>query len=128
MRFLLLMLAVLLAPLQAAGESFVPVGVSDGLGNRKVYQVCQDADGYLWFYTQSSIDRYDGFEFKHYVLGREATEGEYVATQNTLTVDSEGVLHVVQTNGKVYRYNRRSDSLEPAFSIDWGHLLAVLFI
>ena len=122
-----LILLLLFAAFPAAAEHFVSKDVSDGLGNRKAYQVCQDADGYLWFYTQSSIDRYDGFEFRHYVLEPEATQGDFLATANTLVLDRDGVLHVVQTNGRVYRYNKEKDRLEPAFTDAHGHLLALLF-
>ena len=128
MKFRFLALLLLVTALPAAAGRLIDKGVADGLGNRKVYQVCQDADGYIWFYTQSSIDRYDGFEFKHYLLGPEATEGNYTATASTLVLDTRGVLHVVQTNGRVYRYCKEKDVLEEAFvSEHGGYLLAVLF-
>ena len=125
MRLLILLLSALLAPSQAAVQ-FVSLGVPEGLGNRKVYQVAQDGEGYIWFYTQNSIDRYDGFEFCHYVLGPESREGNYQATSNTLSTDIDGVVHVVQTNGRVYRYNAGSDSFEEAFSIYPTSIYAVL--
>ena len=127
MRLLLISLAVLFAPLFSATGSFASLGVSDGLGNRKVYQVRQDAAGYLWFYTQGSIDRYDGFEFRRYILPPEAVEGNFLATSNTLVIDCDGVLNVIQTNGRAYRYDKGSDAFEPAFSFSRGALFSVLF-
>lgn len=126
MRLLVLLLSAFLAPLQGAVQ-FVPLGVQDGLASRKVYQVAQDGDGYLWFYTQNSIDRYDGFEFRHYELGPESREGNYQATSNTLSTSPDGIVHVVQTNGRVYRYNRDTDSFQRAFSIFPTSLYALLF-
>lgn len=126
MRLLILLLSALLAPAQGALQ-FVPLGVQDGLASRKVYQVVQDGDGYLWFYTQNSIDRYDGFEFRHYELGPESREGNYQATSNTLATDPDGIVHVVQTNGRVYRYNKGTDSFQRAFSIFPTSLYALLF-
>lgn len=125
MRLLILLLSALLAPTQAAVQ-FVSLGVQEGLGNRKVYQVAQDGEGYIWFYTQNSIDRYDGFEFRHYVLGPESRDGNYQATANTLSTDLEGVVNVVQTNGRAYRYNSGTDSFEEAFSTYPTSLYAVL--
>ena len=126
MRLLLFLLAALLAPAQGAVQ-FVSLGVQDGLANRKVYQVAQDGEGYLWFYTQNSIDRYDGFEFRHYELGPESREGNYQATSNTVFTDSDGTVHVVQTNGRIYRYNKDTDGFERAFSIFPTSAYALLF-
>ena len=126
MRLLVFLLAALLSPSQGAVH-FVPLGVQNGLANRKVYQVTQDEDGYLWFYAQNSIERYDGFEFRHYELGAESREGDYQATSNTLSTDSDGIVHVVQTNGRVYRYNKRTDCFEQAFSVFPTSIYALLF-
>ena len=126
MRLLVILLSALLAPLHGAVQ-FVPLGVQDGLANRKVYQVVQDGDGYMWFYAQNSIERYDGFEFRHYELGPESREGNYQATANALATDQRGVVYVVQTNGRVYRYDKGTDSFERSFSIFPTSLYAVLF-
>lgn len=126
MRFLVFLLAALLSPSQEAVH-FVPLGVQNGLANRKVYQVAQDGDGYLWFYAQNSIDRYDGFEFRHYELGAGSREGNYQATSNTLSIDPDGIVHVAQTNGRVYRYDKRTDRFEQAFSVFPTNLYALLF-
>lgn len=126
MRLLVFLLAALLAPAQGAVQ-FVPLGVQDGLASRKVYQAVQDGDGYLWFYTQNSIDRYDGFEFRHYELGPESREGNFQATSNTLSLAPDGTVHVVQTNGRIYRYSKGSDSFERAFSVFPTSVYALLF-
>ena len=123
----LILLLSLLSAFPAAQGRFVPLGTSEGLGSRKVYQVAQDGDGYLWFYSQGSIDRFDGFSFRNYKLGPEATEGNYLATSNTLTVNPEGIIHVVQTNGRVYRFQKDQDAFELAFTVSHGHLYSLLF-
>lgn len=123
-----LLIALLAAAFPAAAQRFVSKDVSDGLGNRKAYQLVQDENGYIWIYTQNSIDRYDGFEFRHYILPPEATEGNYLATSNTLSLDSDGVLNVVQTNGRIYRYNIEADALEQRTVVPDVYLYCVLFI
>lgn len=123
----LLILALLVSVLPAEAQRFVPKNVSDGLGNRKAYQLAQDADGYIWIYTQGSIDRYDGFEFRHYILPPEATQGRFLATANTLCLDRDGVLNVVQTNGRIYRYRREADAMELAATLADGYLYCVLY-
>ena len=38
----------------------------DGLSNGQVNTILQDKQGYVWFGTQSGLDRYDGFRFKNF--------------------------------------------------------------
>lgn len=38
----------------------------DGLSNGQVNAILQDKQGYVWFGTQSGLDRYDGFRFKNF--------------------------------------------------------------
>ncbi len=40
--------------------------IDDGLSQNTVYKVFQDSRGYLWLGTQGGLDRYNGYEFKHY--------------------------------------------------------------
>lgn len=60
MKLRLLVLLLLATALPAAAARLVGKGVADGLGNRKVYQVCQDADGRIWAgLEQGGLLRYD---------------------------------------------------------------------
>ena len=56
----LLVLLLVFQCFGAAAERFVPLGTRDGLGNRRVYRVCQDGEGYLWFFLTGGIDRGEG--------------------------------------------------------------------
>ena len=38
----------------------------DGLSNGQVNCILQDNRGYMWFATQSGLNRYDGFRFKNF--------------------------------------------------------------
>ena len=38
----------------------------DGLSNGQVNAILQDNKGFIWFGTQSGLDRYDGFRFKNF--------------------------------------------------------------
>ena len=40
--------------------------VDDGLPTNAVYGGMQDSRGYIWFYTEKGIARFDGYEFKTY--------------------------------------------------------------
>lgn len=42
--------------------------VDDGLPSNAVYGGMQDSRGYIWFYTEKGIARFDGYEFKTYTV------------------------------------------------------------
>ena len=42
--------------------------VDDGLPTNAVYGGMQDSRGYIWFYTEKGIARFDGYEFKTYTV------------------------------------------------------------
>lgn len=45
---------------------FEHVGIRDGLSNSQVNVIFKDSRGYVWIGTQSGLNRYDGYRFKHY--------------------------------------------------------------
>lgn len=46
--------------------SFYILTNRDGLSNSQVNAILEDNHGYVWFGTQSGLDRYDGFRFKNF--------------------------------------------------------------
>ncbi|MFW6312714.1 MAG: two-component regulator propeller domain-containing protein [Spirochaetota bacterium] len=65
------LLIVALTPLYAADESdfrprFDRLGIEDGLSSSSVSGVIQDEEGFIWFATQSGLNRYDGYSFERY--------------------------------------------------------------
>ena len=40
--------------------------IDDGLSQNTAYEVFQDSRGYIWLGTQGGLDRFNGYEFKHY--------------------------------------------------------------
>jgi PAS domain S-box-containing protein len=46
------------------GIAFHRLPSTAGLSQTRVSQISQDADGFLWFATQSGLNRYDGYKFK----------------------------------------------------------------
>src|SRR5690606_10550536 len=41
-------------------------GIEHGLSNNYVTAIFQDSHGFMWFGTQSGLNRYDGYQFKVY--------------------------------------------------------------
>jgi diguanylate cyclase (GGDEF)-like protein/PAS domain S-box-containing protein len=42
------------------------LGIAEGLSQSWVYCILQDRHGFLWFGTDNGLDRYDGYEMRHY--------------------------------------------------------------
>ena len=45
---------------------FERLGVENGLSQNSIYAILQDRDGFMWFGTQSGLNRYDGYGFTVY--------------------------------------------------------------
>jgi ligand-binding sensor domain-containing protein len=45
---------------------FEHLSVEDGLTQESVLAIVQDADGFMWFGTQSGLSRYDGYRFTNF--------------------------------------------------------------
>lgn len=50
---------------------FQSYSVEDGLSQITVYEFTEDKFGFIWMATQNGIDRFDGYEFKHYGRAQE---------------------------------------------------------
>jgi ligand-binding sensor domain-containing protein/signal transduction histidine kinase len=50
-----------------ADNRFARLSTTDGLSQRRVSQIVQDDQGFMWFGTQYGLNRYDGYNFKVFV-------------------------------------------------------------
>jgi ligand-binding sensor domain-containing protein len=73
---------------------FAHLSTNDGLSQRRVTQVVQDALGFMWFGTQYGLDRYDGYNFKVFVNdpgNRNSLSGVFISA---LFKDRDGTLWI----------------------------------
>jgi len=49
---------------------FARVGSDEGLSPGAIMAIVQDAQGFLWFGTEDGLDRFDGYELRHFIHGR----------------------------------------------------------
>ena len=90
---------------------FERVTVADGLAQSAVYAIEQDKAGFLWFATESGIDRYDGFTFKHYRHERgnpNALASDFI---RDLDLARNGALWIATDGGGVSRWNPTTDTI-----------------
>ncbi len=123
--YIILVLLTLLPFLTARAEGFVTL---DGiLSSRKVYQVAQDADGFVWMYTQKGIDRFDGHTVKTYRIEDLPQSRDQILSSTKIECDNSGVLWVAVKNGRLYRYDKGSDSFRLEVDLSSNHPGIALF-
>ena len=82
-------------------ETYIPL---DGLAGNAVRTIYQDADGYMWFGTDSGVSRYDGENFVN------LTTDDGVAN-NVITAiyrDDKGIMWFGTREGGVSRYDGKT--------------------
>ena len=89
---------------------FSHVTLDDGLSQSNVQAIFQDSRGYLWFATESGLNRYDGYEITRYVRERgrlDALSNDFIWT---IAEDANQDLWLATLGGGVVRWNRVSDT------------------
>ncbi|NDV58610.1 two-component regulator propeller domain-containing protein [Bacteroides sp. 519] len=89
--------------------SFKQLGVKDGLSSRQVFRINKDSNGFIWFFTSSGVDRYDGNEIRHYQLDEESDSQNHILSSTIMTCDKSGNIWISLKNGKIYAYNKSKD-------------------
>lgn len=118
-KHIILVLLTLLSFLTARAEGFVTL---DGiLSGRKVYQVTQDGDGFVWIYTQNGIDRFDGHTVKTYRIEDLPQSRDQILSSTRLECDNSGVLWMAVKNGRLYRYDKCLDSFHLEMDLRKNH-------
>jgi hypothetical protein len=53
---------------RAQDASYIQYTTEDGLPTDYVYGVVEDADGYIWAYTENGLAKFDGYQFEHFTV------------------------------------------------------------
>ncbi|NDV55105.1 response regulator [Parabacteroides sp. 52] len=90
--------------------SFRHLNRENGLSSRQVFQVTQDASGYVWLFTHMGVDRYDGSEFRHYKLDPTWEAKDHILSSTSMNCDRQGNVWISIKNGYVYTYDKKTDT------------------
>ncbi|MEM7611545.1 MAG: two-component regulator propeller domain-containing protein [Pseudomonadota bacterium] len=83
--------------------------VDDGLSQSHVLSILQDRSGMMWFGTENGLNRYDGYEFKHFKRKRGvdgALTNDFI---NDMVEDAGGNLWLATDGGGLVRFDTRSE-------------------
>ncbi len=97
--FIPLLSIITLAYSQDQNIKFEKISIEQGLSQSTVRQIVQDQQGFLWFGTNSGLNRYDGYNFKVYY----AVPGDTNSLSNNyiecLFVDRKNILWIGTSDG-----------------------------
>ena len=107
---LVLLAAICLAlPTYLSAEGIRHITMKDGLSSRQVYELEEDADGFIWMYTNSGLERYDGYRFRHYSLDDSEESNDHLASATTMQLGNDSLVWVAIKSGVIYRYDKTLD-------------------
>ncbi|MFN3238830.1 MAG: two-component regulator propeller domain-containing protein, partial [Pseudomonadales bacterium] len=110
LRFLLgSMLLLISAFSEASGIRFQHLSREEGLSQSFVLSIAQDREGFMWFGTQSGLNRFDGDEVRVFTQAQGLPDNIIRA----LLADSRGRLWVGTDNGVVVLYQPEAERFVP---------------
>ncbi|MDR2626404.1 MAG: response regulator [Dysgonamonadaceae bacterium] len=101
---------LLMACLSVYPIKFKHISTHNGLSSKRTFSIEKDNKGFIWISTRLGIDRYDGKSIKQYVLANETGDRDMTGRINTLSKDKSGNIWVFTNYGRIFRYNKLSDS------------------
>jgi signal transduction histidine kinase/DNA-binding response OmpR family regulator/ligand-binding sensor domain-containing protein len=93
------------------------LNIEDGLSSRHTYGVKQDNKGFIWFATNEGIDRYDGNEFRNYLLLSSTINPTELGYRFNILTDTSKIIWAYTTSGKIFRYNQFKDEFDLIFEL-----------
>lgn len=90
---------------------FQRLTLEDGLSQGHIHDIIQDRRGFMWFATESGLNRYDGYEFTVYDSDPFGNTSLSDGTVNDLHEDRNGFIWVATEFGGLNQLNPRTDSI-----------------
>lgn len=106
-------------PGRAQGQDlrFEQLTEKDGLSSNSVRGVTQDHKGFLWFGTTRGLNRYDGYEFRHYFHNDSIAHSLSDDYARVVVTDQSGTLWIGTNTGGLNRFDHASERFT-AFKYD----------
>ena len=93
---------------------FTPLSNRDGLSNSQVGAILKDKNGYMWFGTQSGLNRFDGFRMKTFLFSNTNPTSIPNNSVSDVQQDYDGNIWVQTSVGySIYNYNTEQFNRKP---------------
>jgi diguanylate cyclase (GGDEF)-like protein len=102
----------------SAPMHFARLGPDAGLSAGGIMAILQDRQGFLWLGTEDGLDRYDGYELRHYVHDRARGGSLPNNWVSALAEDASGTLWVGTDGGGVVGLNANTGDFDELALID----------
>ncbi len=89
---------------------FENITVDNGLSNSRPNAIVEDHKGFLWVGTRSGLNRYDGYQFKHYNSDKSDSTSISGDDVSYLCTDKDGGLWVACWEGGLNKYLPETDN------------------
>jgi diguanylate cyclase (GGDEF)-like protein len=93
---------------------FARLGGEQGLSHGEVTSIMQDGSGFLWFGTEDGLDRFDGYELRHFIHARADAGTLPNNWVSSLARDAAGRLWIGSDGGGVVWRNDESSRFQAA--------------
>ena len=99
-------------PIEAtvSDRGFHPITLSHGLSDLLINHIYKDREGYVWFGTESSVDRFDGNHIIRFPL-----EGEKHSSRRVNAITEAGDIIFVGANQGLYEINLKNKEIRKIF-------------
>lgn len=94
---------------QAQELRFTRISTEQGLSQSKVYAICQDHQGFIWFGTEEGLNRYDGYNFT--IFKHDPARTDSLSHNRVMSIheDSSGTLWI-GTLGGLHEFHRETET------------------
>lgn len=87
---------------------FENIGIEHGLSQSSIFTVLQDSKGFMWFGTESGVNRYDGYDF--IVYSSDAKNPKSLSNNWVYSVYEDHLGNIwIGTDGGLNRFNREKE-------------------
>jgi len=82
------------------------ISIEQGLSQGFISGICQDSEGFMWFGTNSGLNRYDGYDFL--IFKHDPYDSHSLSNNSIIAVCEAGEFLCVVTRGGIDLYHRRT--------------------
>jgi ligand-binding sensor domain-containing protein len=107
---------LLIANAVAQEQRFINFSVKDGIPEKYIYSIAQDAAGYMWFGTGTGLYRYDGHRFKAFHSPLDKPGRTIGNILQTVVPDSSGFLWLGSLNTLQWYHPRSNRFSKPDYN------------